>query len=999
MAKYFMYWHSSRAEEKKALAGQAWNLTKEVLESFRASEDMAELRRTYNLLSLSAMPTIWYDEEYDRRRATLTEVMAFGEHILHSALDLAEPIERALVCCRASAFLVWYADTFVNPADSVRLNRAARDLWEKAKAISENLACCEIAVNSVTGLPLSSDQDETSLVREIALAFGRKVKDRLLTGRSLDGLSERLYYRLAEVNDSEELETVALEALDLRYQAQKEFAVVGHLEPTIGWGWAPFPDPWHYAYMSFYVADTKRKRELAEKALQGADELTERARQSGFPEIIYDADLIIAIALTSLSRTDPDVAKRAALLEDALNKGKSSRERWEKLYPMHYASQAWSINMVADMEYEFALLEREPRLREQKLRSALSSSVKAVSLVDKAYMIPWFQQPKFLVYGGIYESTRGACALNLYELTRDKKDLDEAVRAFESAADYYGKSGQPSRRAESLWCAARACDALEEHQKAHERFVQAADQYKSAAENLPRLTGLYQEYSRYMEAWGEVELAKHHHLAQEYGRSGEHYGKAAELFASTQRWQYLLANYSAWSSVENAEALSSSEKNREAKSAFGDAQERFEESRKTIQTHLAKIQDAEEAGMASGLVKVAGLRKDYCRARGAIEEARVLEKQGQDAASSKKYKMAVDILERGMARLESDRDRKDIGLVVVLAKAWQMMNDAEAEDSPELFGRAADLFEQAKDLSQGEKAKALALGHSRFCKALEAGMKFSDSYETSFHVEAIRHLEGAAKHYLKADRRAASEYANASKLLFDSYVYMDRANKEDDQQKRAKLYLLAEKVLEASADSYEKAEYPGKKEQVLKLLEKVRRDRQLALSLTEALRAPDIVLTTSGFASPTSAYEKATGLERFEHADVQASVIAKPTDLQVGQSLNIVIELVNAGRGTAQLTKVEEVIPRGFEIVSEPEKYRLEDSYLNMKGRRLDALKTEDVKLALKPTVRGEFTLRPRIMYLDEAGKYKSCEPESVTIIVKELGITGWLKGPERKGG
>ena len=31
---------------------------------------------------------------------------------------------------------------------------------------------------------------------------------------------------------------------------------------------------------------------------------------------------------------------------------------------------------------------------------------------------------------------------------------------------------------------------------------------------------------------------------------------------------------------------------------------------------------------------------------------------------------------------------------------------------------------------------------------------------------------------------------------------------------------------------------------------------------------------------------------------------------------------------------------------------------------------------------------------LDETGNYKSHEPEPVTITVKELGISGWLKGP-----
>jgi hypothetical protein len=64
-----------------------------------------------------------------------------------------------------------------------------------------------------------------------------------------------------------------------------------------------------------------------------------------------------------------------------------------------------------------------------------------------------------------------------------------------------------------------------------------------------------------------------------------------------------------------------------------------------------------------------------------------------------------------------------------------------------------------------------------------------------------------------------------------------------------------------------------------------------------------------------------------------------------------------------------------------------------MKGKRLEPLKTEEVKLVLRPTVQGMFSFKPTVLYLDERGKYKSHEPEPVTIVVKELGIKGWLKG------
>jgi len=105
------------------------------------------------------------------------------------------------------------------------------------------------------------------------------------------------------------------------------------------------------------------------------------------------------------------------------------------------------------------------------------------------------------------------------------------------------------------------------------------------------------------------------------------------------------------------------------------------------------------------------------------------------------------------------------------------------------------------------------------------------------------------------------------------------------------------------------------------------------------------------------------------------------------------IELVNAGKGPAVLIKLAELIPQGFELTEKHEIYRVEDSYLNMKGKRLDPLKTEEVRLVLRPKVQGTFPLKPEILYLDENGKYKSHEPEPVTITVKELGIKGWLKG------
>jgi len=225
---------------------------------------------------------------------------------------------------------------------------------------------------------------------------------------------------------------------------------------------------------------------------------------------------------------------------------------------------------------------------------------------------------------------------------------------------------------------------------------------------------------------------------------------------------------------------------------------------------------------------------------------------------------------------------------------------------------------------------------------------------------------------------------------------MYRAQLEDDLAKKAQLYQLAEKLLQTSAGFYVTAKHPEKSDEVLRVLESVRQEREIALSLTEVLHAPATTSTTTSFSTPSQTREQAIGLERFENADIQASLMPHDQEVKIGDVISLKIDLVNAGRGGAQLIKVAELLPESFELVEKPEVYLVEDGGLNMKGKSLAPLRTEEVSLVLKPLNKGTFQIKPRILYLDEAGKYKSHEPEPATITVKELGISGWLKGPTR---
>ena len=154
-----------------------------------------------------------------------------------------------------------------------------------------------------------------------------------------------------------------------------------------------------------------------------------------------------------------------------------------------------------------------------------------------------------------------------------------------------------------------------------------------------------------------------------------------------------------------------------------------------------------------------------------------------------------------------------------------------------------------------------------------------------------------------------------------------------EPRKKALCFQIAEKLLQTSAGSYMKAKHPEKSEEVKRVLESVREERQLAMSLTEVLHAPPAASTTTSFSTPTPTHEQAVGLERFEHADIQANLILRVKEVRVGEDVSLEIELINAGKAPALLIKVEKVIPQGFEVREVPETYRVEDSFLNLKGK------------------------------------------------------------------
>jgi len=995
MIVYLGYWIASEAPEKKRLLDECWQRTKEALKAFEEAGDSLEYGKTYHQLSSSAYHLFSLEWDFGASPKRVGEALEYGEKTITLLSNAGEASEIARAYAKTFHYLSMFGWYFIPEMDEKeKYYQKSQGYWQKANGFSEEAALLELLCVSDYSIADFLSVDAILVLYERALSCAEKTKDKYLIGTAMDMLAYANFWKASGVEDPDKRTETYRKALQYAEDAKHQFSSISYVSPRSCSLWTGSPHAEYYQELALWETDLKKRRDLLEKAVTDGTQAVKLAESTGYPEIVWLANHVLSKALVSVAQTENRPEEKKRLLEKALDhRNETIRISSLANFFSIYWDIGWNWNYLADLKAELSNVESDSEKRKNMLQEAISNKERGLQLIIRVVL--HHEKRGVLTYfsalGG-YLYSLGELLNRLYGLTHSIEHQRKAMKTFEEAAESFQKLNLFSRVAECYWKVARGYDTIGEHLKAAENFALASSSYTSAAKKIPQLKDFYQEHAVYMDAWSEIEKARHHHGRQEYGIAKEHYEKAATAQKSLKQWSYLAPNYAACAQVERAEQSSRMERSEEAITAFNVATKLFNETKKFVQTRLSKIEDLDEKQMATSLINATDLRHEYCTARIALEEAKILDRKGDHYSSSEKYGSAIETLEKMTSALESEQDQKETRFIISLSRAWQKMTQAEAEAAPALYMEASQLFEEAKGLGPSEKAKMLALGHSRFCRALEAGTKFADTREATLHAAAIKYLESAANYYVKADFQNASEYAKATGLLFDAYTYMDNAKREIEPEKKAKLCMLAEKVLQRSADSYMKAEYPGKKEHVLKLLETVKEERELAVSLTEVLHAP-IIVSTTALPSPTPAPEKAVGLEKFEHAEIHANMIAGQRELKVGDNLDLEIELVNTGKGPALLTKITEVFPEGFEIIEKPEVCRVEDGCLSMKGKRLDPLKTEEVRLVLKPNVKGVFPLRPTILYLDENGRYRSHEPEPVTITVKELGIKGWLKG------
>nr|MDO8135950.1 AAA family ATPase [Candidatus Njordarchaeum guaymaensis] len=255
-------------------------------------------------------------------------------------------------------------------------------------------------------------------------------------------------------------------------------------------------------------------------------------------------------------------------------------------------------------------------------------------------------------------------------------------------------------------------------------------------------------------------------------------------------------------------------------------------------------------------------------------------------------------------------------------------------------------------------------------------------------------LESNDELMVKTENLYRAKLLRAEGKLDESVDQFERSLKEWEalNARRWDVYWFAKTVLYEYARTYLERDKEGDREKARSLLNEAleifqklgaNKEIEITMKIVETLQHPTIQISQETI-SPRS----------HELAGMQSGITATPTELKVGESLELEIEITNTRKeGIILLTKIIEIIPEDFTVARKPEPYRVEGNCLNLKEKRLEPSKKEEVKLILTPKIRGTFHIQPKIIYLDENGKEKTCEPKPISVTVKELGIKGWIKG------
>ena len=956
---YLEYWLSRIPLQKRRLLDKSWNLTKKALQSFEESKNYAEYAETFDRFSVGVGISLECNWSLKSRIRKCAEAAKYGKKsvgFLRTAPG-KERLVRALT--RTALFLDALSEITLENSRAPGFQREALEFWTEARSISKDAALRQLSLPP-QGFGRIMDQTEALQLSWEALRLVAPTKDKFAIGWLMEKIAKWSFYTAAGIESPAERVKKHVEALHFAEEAASNFDVVGFTSAGGGVLWVHSPYAEHFLQIATYEADPTKRRRLQEKSLKSTPELIRLARRSGHPQVASYAFHIGSKSSAILADIEQDRSRKIKLLREALRRRIGAYNVVDKVEPATSWNRGIMLTYQATIEAKLAELADDSTKQREMFEKASLSSEKGLRFATEFFHS--FERPENHTFRGPigrFHSEHAAVLLRLNSLTGDEKFLREAAREYAAAADWFQSIKRHAGAAESFWKAAEAHDRLQAFSLASENFGEASKAYSRLGRMVPPLKEHSRDYSNYMTAWNKIELARSDHSRLRYQSAASLYRTVATLHKQTKRWNFLTPYYSAWSKLELAEDFSKNSRHQEAIQTFRTALNLFKGSIAASKRRLDIIDQPDEKAMVTGLVN--SPIEEYCKARITLEEATLAEADGDYRTAFDKFGLGSEMFKEISSLSYSDQEKEETGFLSILCQAWQLSDKAELEDSTEPLEEASALFANAKKMSRNESARKLAAAHDAFSRALIASHKFAETMEPDYHHEAIKQFDAAINDYRDSGFGSAAEQAMARKLLLEASSYLSKASGESDHGKKTELYKAASTLLEESANAFQRARLPRKREQAMGLLEKTRIESKIALQLKEILDTASGSPANVAFQSPLKGDEHAVGLDRFERGDIDARLMKA---IQQDGQVSLEMEILNIAEQPITIVRVQTGLDN--ELGQLPT--AREENVLGV-GERIDPASTKTIKVSFRTKAEGLFKIRPRIIFVARSGE------------------------------
>ena len=118
--------------------------------------------------------------------------------------------------------------------------------------------------------------------------------------------------------------------------------------------------------------------------------------------------------------------------------------------------------------------------------------------------------------------------------------------------------------------------------------------------------------------------------------------------------------------------------------------------------------------------------------------------------------------------------------------------------------------------------------------------------------------------------------------------------------------------------------------------------------------------------------------------NIRARIALEKSDVELGESVHLEIELQNVGKTPVLLERIGEIIPNGFELLAHSDTCYVANTSLDMHGRKLSPYETLNLGVTLRATGKGSYVIAPTISFMFETGRRVSCKPEPASLNVSE---------------